>query len=132
MGGNEAHLDDIHKALESSEIAVCRDVDWRNDVAAIEEHLKQFIWEIPTPEGFIFSRSADHIVDSWLQHQPMQDVCNWLPIKSVSTPASRRTRRSFHDFERLSQECWYLHHDRNFFWVQIIVVCVIFLRNASS
>jgi len=134
MGANEVHLEDIHKALESSDedspkISVCRDADWRDDVAAIEEHLKQYIWEIPTSAGFIFSRSADHIVESWLQFQPMQDVWNWLPIKSVSTPASRRIRRSFHDFERLSQECWYLPHDRNFFWVQNLSnVCYFFQK----
>ena len=117
LGGDESHLNDIHSALESRKIRVCREVDWRDDVSAIQEHLKQYIWEVPTIEGCIFSRAAEHIVDTWMQSAAMQDVSNWLPIRSVSTPNSRRTRREFQDFDRLAQDCWYLAHERSFFWV---------------
>ena len=120
LGGDDSHLNDIHSVLESRNICVCREVDWRDDVSAIQEHLKQYIWEVPTVEGCIFSRAAEHIVDTWMQSAVMQDVSNWLPIRSISTPNYRRTRRVFQDFDRLAQDCWYLPHERSFFWV----ICV--------
>ena len=128
MGGDESHLNEIHKALESEDgnfpsICVCREADWQDDVASIEHFLKQFIWEVPTANGFIFSRSAEHIVESWLHDAAIRDVHEWLPVKSVSTPHSRRIRKAFRDFDRLSQDCWYLPHRRSFFWVRSLMGC---------
>ena len=130
-GADESRLNDIQSVLESHNICVCREVDWRDDVSAIQEHLRQHIWEVPTLDGCIFSRAAEHIVDTWMQSAVMQDVSNWLPIRSISTPKFRRTRRVFQDFDRLAQECWYLPHEQSFFWVIIVHQLLRCCRNGS-